>query len=354
MNDNSRDIDKPQKKQICDSSPVHSKNYSNEKDMSEIQPIQKEIVFEPVFEISETKYCNETDEFPAEYLDSEDDPSEHSITEFDPVQALTPVDDHNETQNDQIGDLISIEPVNNSFTIDSDIEILYDTNFDLQSMMYDQLSAQILRMKMLYERISDTDKEVQLNVEFNIENESRYAEVLEIPSDGNCMFTAISYQLNAPNYNKSELKVFSKQLRPDILTFILDENYQYFYLAVESRLVEELKRPIKEDEDPKKIFRSKYKNDGYWGGFETLSAVSMMFDVNIMIINEKGDYYYATNFNKNYEKTIILAYRLRKVPATILNQPRIHYDSVIHIDQNDLFFMTKTIARKMESTNEIL
>lgn len=95
-----------------------------------------------------------------------------------------------------------------------------------------------------------------------------------------------------------------------------------------------------------------------WAGSETLKAVSQMRNVNILIINENGDFHFHCCFNAHFEQTLILAYTTCHVEehevtdfengaasiSNVSNVKRIHYDSVIHIEQEDVFTLSKILA----------
>lgn len=84
--------------------------------------------------------------------------------------------------------------------------------------------------------------------------------------------------------------------------------------------------------------------------------------MNILIINEEGDcYLYPFGFDKRLNRTIVLAYRLKNKSEknNIVNEPtesvssasksntdRIHYDSVVRIEQTDIFSISKLLAQR--------
>lgn len=66
-----------------------------------------------------------------------------------------------------------------------------------------------------------------------------------------------------------------------------------------------------------------------------------MNEVNVLIFNEYGPSYCVNGFNANYARTIVLAYRLG------VNSVRNHYDSIVKIEQNDIFECSKIIAENI-------
>lgn len=72
-----------------------------------------------------------------------------------------------------------------------------------------------------------------------------------------------------------------------------------------------------------------------------------MHGVNILIINEKGrDFRFVPHgFDDRLTQTIVLAFRLtNEQMGHASNENRNHYDSVVRIEQNDIFDMAKELA----------
>lgn len=85
---------------------------------------------------------------------------------------------------------------------------------------------------------------------------------------------------------------------------------------------------------------------GCWGGSETIKAVSRLYKVHVIIFNEYGPCYLVDGFNSDYERSIILWYRLAHAET---ESQRNHYDSVINIKQTDTFNCMKSM---MKAINE--
>lgn len=84
--------------------------------------------------------------------------------------------------------------------------------------------------------------------------------------------------------------------------------------------------------------------NGVWGGSQTIKAVSLLFEVNILIINENGSFYYTNGFDPNYKKTIMIAYRLSAVKSSPAR--RNHYDSVGNISVENILVISESLAKK--------
>lgn len=234
---------------------------------------------------------------------------------------------------------LEIHPIENSY------------DMDLHGIMYQQISAQILKMSIF--EIQNENKENEKQMIFNLQGDTRSVTVAPIVGDGSCMFHSIVHQLNGTNTNEFiKIKTLSIELRAKIVAFITD-NYETFKISLQGRVYDASRDEeiVDMKAECKQIIKKLSKYD-YHGGGETLLAVALIFQVNIMIINEKGDYYFANKFDTSYKKTIILAYRLRNYKAKG-NEPRNHYDSVVHIDSNDLYTMTQIIVSKMQNCKTV-
>lgn len=95
--------------------------------------------------------------------------------------------------------------------------------------------------------------------------------------------------------------------------------------------------------------------DGTWGGTESLKAIKCMHKVNILIINELGECYFADSYDETFdlEKIVILAFRLKsnidKTLKNIKNSNRNHYDSVIYIEPADVLSISDDLIRQMKN-----
>lgn len=97
-----------------------------------------------------------------------------------------------------------------------------------------------------------------------------------------------------------------------------------------------------------------------WGGSESIIALSVKYEVNIIVFNEDDSVYCANAFNSDYNKSICIAYRLSDCDSIAsMRNKRNHYDSVTFVNDLDIYdiaeFIMKrsgTIHLKIESTFE--
>lgn len=89
--------------------------------------------------------------------------------------------------------------------------------------------------------------------------------------------------------------------------------------------------------------------DNFFGGTESLKAVALMHEVNIIIFNESGPVYFALGFNPNYHKSILLAYRLDATSSNLRN----HYDSVAEVGLDLLYNCVQSLLDKESKKDEL-
>lgn len=91
----------------------------------------------------------------------------------------------------------------------------------------------------------------------------------------------------------------------------------------------------------KNFLQNELPNESTWGGGESIKAVHEMNGVNILTINENGSCIFSPNgFDKQLTQTVVLAYRIDERSPNKCN----HYDSVVRMEQSDIFDMAKMLA----------
>lgn len=63
-----------------------------------------------------------------------------------------------------------------------------------------------------------------------------------------------------------------------------------------------------------------------------------MYNVNILVIKENGEHGFGVSFDSRNERTLVLA------------NSTLHYDSVVSIDDSDLYNLTLFTAEKIQSS----
>lgn len=264
---------------------------------------------------------------------------------------------------DSIDDWSSDDCANNSkievFCIDDSnvsIGLSIEPSSDQMSVatrcIYDQLSAQITRM-------NDTilnNNEDEHDMQFNINNTTKTLQIVEIPGDGDCLFRALAHQISGDAVDLVSLAQIAYQLRTDVVAHV-KTNFKSFKMDLKSTVYSKHEGEVILDiqQACKDFVRHDLPKSTEWGGSESLKAVSQLKSVNILIINENGDCYtLPTGFDCSCERTVILAYRQFRLDKTErqvndgsnawLNLN--HYDSVVRIDQTDIFEISTMLAKK--------
>lgn len=169
--------------------------------------------------------------------------------------------------------------------------------------------------------------EQQKVMTFKREANNRYGtlKVIKMPADGNCLFAACVNQLYRIKSETNQHKELVNKLRHDVCQYI-NEKISPFNHIIELRL---------KDEHPNHSIASIHKmhdncvkqleRSGFWGGTESLIAISELYIANIVVFRENGPYNFATKYDEENKRTLFLAYRN-------ISGKMSHYDSVSHID----------------------
>ena len=157
--------------------------------------------------------------------------------------------------------------------------------------------------------------------------------VLLISKDGNCLFAALVDQLRRlhldrrPDLTPSALRASVVQFYQAHLPFYLDGLYaqacsQFPDLVAVSSIRELVDR-----------FLAKLGEDGYWGGQETINAVSQIYNHSIMVFREDGQ---GILFNAPAASSgiapIHIVHRL-----SWESEQYYHYDSVLTVQRGNSF-----------------
>lgn len=223
-------------------------------------------------------------------------------------------------------------------------EALSEINISADQL-YQQFSSQITTMThALYSRAKQDEMKIKL-----YGSDFRTVKVLVTPRDGNCLFTSLAHQLFGLKISSKEMKAARNELRANVVKYI-QSNYELFEHEIKGRVLDNF-----EDKDPncddwdvsidvekEKIFfiNQLLPQDKYWGGSETLKAVSDLHEVNIIIFNEGDICHIMNSFGKSYGKTIGVAFRLVQQESVQRN----HYDSVVDMASNDIIALAEYLT----------
>lgn len=205
--------------------------------------------------------------------------------------------------------------------------------------MYQQISKQVLKMMETAYKFNECNE----NMIFELEEGEASCQVTKIKRDGNCLFRALAHQLFGETQSIRKQDQSMKRLRADVVAHI-KENYADFEHELKGCVMD---RKENVDVNSLDMECQLYLNHcltkaGCWGGAESIKAVSRIYKVNVVIINENGPCYLVNGFNPNHERTVLLGYRLAH-PESKSQGNRNHYDSVINVQQDYIFKCMKSM-----------
>lgn len=230
-------------------------------------------------------------------------------------------------------------------SIDGEIEIIEEINLNLplhfdQNNAYTQLTEQ---MTLMTGAVLINSESQQL-MPFKLDGEIRNLMVSNIDGDGNCLFGAICHQLFRHPIGSHLHNNETVNLRACIVDHILrPEIFPSYEFMLKDRIYEIKKKENIENmsQECKLYVRHCLSLSGTWGGHETIVAAGEIYQVNVLLFNEKGGFYIANASQKMYDRTIALAYRLGPSDETTFN----HYDSVTDVDSKLLFDIASHLAK---------
>lgn len=212
-----------------------------------------------------------------------------------------------------------------------------------EDIVFTQLSVQNLKMKNATFSHNESKQSFCFNMDHAV---SGTVNISKIKADGNCMFGALAHQLFYLKLNSQEHKQFTSKLRQKTVEHI-KLNFAEFAHDIKGRVFE--MRGKVDDIDKECTFFINFclPKAGFWGGIESLKAISEVYDVNILIFNENGDYYFAQPFNPNRDRIVSIAFRNAVKQTKTENKDRNHYDSVVEIFTEIILDCSQKIIQKM-------
>lgn len=229
---------------------------------------------------------------------------------------------------------------------DTNTEQIMDKNeIIVQTFFYKQLANQV---STLMAKTAE-NKDLKTRMVIKQGSKSFTVDVSKTKEDGNCLFASAAHQLFYAKIGSDDHTKYMNQVREECAEHII-LHYDRYFVALKMTLEEE-----KEDKDSdndidfeiecKKLAEKRLLQDGFWGGAESVMAISEVYKTNIIMFNENSSCYYVNGFNSNYSETILFAYRQskRKKKQKTYN----HYDSVCGLSKDSMLiiseFLNKTV-----------
>lgn len=236
----------------------------------------------------------------------------------------------------------------NSSMISLTIEpaVVNSTVEDSENILYSQLSKQNLVM-------TNVTAKNQENIESFISSKGPKSKRLStvkmcrIQADNSCLFGSVVHQLYGTKINSAEHSTSVDVLRKNVVEHIIKRMPEYFFILKdrvfsksENKSIEDITR------DCEYFVRENLSQTSCWGGTETLKAISEIFRVNIVIVNDDGSSNFSNSFNIANDRTIALAFRNTDGQIKPSNISRNHYDSIAEIEN----VMIEMIANHLAET----
>lgn len=207
----------------------------------------------------------------------------------------------------------------------------------LSSELKKQMYIQDMKMRNSIVQNNETKTECEVNFGVGDSVISAIIDVINIPADGDCVFSAVTHQLYGKKIGSLEHDEKTQELRLRIVDHIRN-NISVYTHVLKGRVYEKYgKIGIHELSDRFNQYLEDLSLKGHWSGNESLMAISDMLQKNIVIFNEKIDANMVASFDTNKRETIMLAFRLKNQSLVDLsNVNRNHYDSVVAINSDDI------------------
>lgn len=210
----------------------------------------------------------------------------------------------------------------------------------LEDNIYQQISEQNLHL--LQSSITHKIRKYKMN--FKLRNEMLVLKVLKIDRYGDCLFSSVWQQISGCKPNTDDHQDETNELRSQTITYLKD-NIEKVKFMIKGRILENReansdKSAIVTEADCLHFVTNQLSKSGFWGGIESMFAISKLHKINILVFSESNSFYFPIGFNSEFQKTKMIAFRLAKNSKNERN----HYDGVADIDQADLFDCAKYLA----------
>lgn len=212
-----------------------------------------------------------------------------------------------------------------------------------QSLISKQIAKQLLNMFEVSINNNEMPESFTLHYKKpSDELRSIGAEFTHIKGDGDCLYGAIIHQLFGYSIGSDKYKAAIISLRRDVVSTIRS-NYSDFEISLKGSVYEKFEAMNKDVADIDQecaLHLDEMLTVGFWGGGETVKAASQIHKVNILIMSEGEDSRFTFGFNKSFDRTLLIAFRLAGKRSSI----RDHYDSVVRIEDTDIYDLSKCLS----------
>lgn len=210
---------------------------------------------------------------------------------------------------------------------------------DMENKLAIQLSKQNLQMMNTTFANNENVKEF-----VSIIDSASKVKVCDIKADDSCLFGSIVHQLNLVKINSKQHADLARTLRKNVVKYIVEHLSDFIFL-----LKNRLPDGQAEDDDLQTQCLDFVTNElsslKCWGGCESLKAISELYSVNIIILNDDGKCNFSQSYHPCNDRTISIAFCNTIGGVQQSNINRNHYNSVVEIDDP---VMNVMVARLVE------
>lgn len=215
-------------------------------------------------------------------------------------------------------------------TINLDITPIHsneDMQNHLESLLDSQIAVQVVRMSNTVHQCKDPQQTINCIMDEKASKSS--IKICDVPSNGDCFFSAVSHQLTYLKINSTEHKTDTENLRKATAEYI-GMNLQNYIHNIKNRLLESGQQIDQNNLEVQclQFVKNHLSKAGTYAGTESFFAVSAMKEVNIVVFNEMGTCYFGSKFDPSYKQTILIAFRGSNGQK---NENRNHFGSVTEI-----------------------
>lgn len=216
-----------------------------------------------------------------------------------------------------------------------------------EDILFDQLSAQVIRMMNTSEQAGEVECTYVLGAGSSSTEKSRTMKYCRAAADGNCLFSSLCHQIFFSKLTSPEHKKNVNELRAAVVQHI-SAHFEQFEHELRGRVFEKKNGPIDVHMECRRFLTQCLPTDGYWGGSETLKAVSELHNVNIVIITDDGKTHLPCKFSADRQRSVIVFYHGTNEKN---NSENIHYDSVIELSMAQISTISKQLIAAYTTQN---
>lgn len=189
-------------------------------------------------------------------------------------------------------------------------ELDLSTSTSVEDQLHRQMIIQIIKMSNAASTNCDdlvkvTNKHLQIKI-------------CSIKADGNCLFSSIAHQLSQTVVDSQDHQQLSNDLRVKVVRHIVSNLSEYVDCIKNRFLQNDPNSKIDIEQRCIQFLDTYLSKSGFWGGVESIQAISRLYEVNIATVTEDGMCSMVQPFDSTFGRTLLVFYRGRS-----------HYDSLI-------------------------